>query len=376
MAEPFKFRDKIVGWCGGHVGLLTRTRDVLTDAAYRPAPDVKEPALRLHVWNAMAAVVEHDIRDPLTNALADHMDAVRSEYEVFEGEEPAEAGAAGEWHGGLNQAYEESFVGEVSGIMSPEVLHQTLHVAKASIEIVDAILAAPLHEPSKVAEMFGVTAEEMEALVAHAKQPDGPTPVSFGLADIARSVKARIAEGGDLLDLDEAVRTMFRTADRNEFAAAMAVITDDEAEQSAIFDFTETRPVDPDADSRDADEVLRLALAKEPPAAQTPPAAAAAPAERPRSRRARSTSAPVPTDRTRGAQQVLEGLAEYTSLTEEDVAKVIGVSRGMMVKYRDGATLFDPSPEQANALRKVISDYATEVIRVRDAFLAALPAEG
>lgn len=77
--------------------------------------------------------------------------------------------------------------------------------------------------------------------------------------------------------------------------------------------------------------------------------------------RRRAPSIESPTPYTEAAKGCLIALRDHTKVKDEVVAKALGVSRGSVIGYREGKTLWSPTPEQDKALHDLMQKEIDEL---------------
>ena len=391
MPTPLEFRALLPDMAGGRDSVLATARERLQtthkltkagDASNIPLPKVEK-----HVTDVIVEALRTRLFEPLSELLANHLQSVQDEYELMEGEAPEEPAAAKEWLHGLWTAHEEALTGEVRYTAGGEAALQALVWSEdfSSIELTQLMLSK-IGDVKRAFASMNISPGDIAGLVEVARgAPPAEAPEDgFGLADIADLVRARLAEGADLFELDEAVRTMLSTTDTESFDIAVALLTDDERIAGELFNFTEVRPVDPEADDLDAKAILEVASAveAEPEAPPAPPAASRtvgkgrSPSENKafvevvtrKAGRPRGGSEPVPDERSEAAQEILMAMCEFSGCTEVALAAALGVSRATMNNYRHGKALLQPTTAQAAALGKLLAKYLNGLQNAQETF--------
>ncbi len=361
----FKFRDDIPAMIGGREALLADVRQRLattrritnaSDASNIPADDV-----RRHVVRVVLDTIVVRLHLPLAQLLEAHMASAVDDYRLFAGNPAGAADAA--WFDGKHAALLEALDGEVSAILGPEALAAQIDLGAPASVIADAVLAQPI-DTAKALAACSIMTDDIEALVAEVRTPpqrESEEP-AFGLKDIAALVRAKLAAGGDPLELDQAVRDMFASETEASFLAASAVLTDQKPALAAIIAFLDTR--DPGQADADADLVMTLATAERAvqpgaiPEARVVTDQQALLEDEERRRRPAGRPRAVVTPLTDVALAALEAMRQYSSMAETPLAESIGITRGIMNNYIRGRTAWMPTEAQLDTLAALLKKYA------------------
>src|ERR1035437_9928352 len=269
MVAPLQFRARLSELAGGREAVLAKTRELLgsthklTKAG--SAAKIATKKVEKHVVDVVVDAIRQQLHDPLSELIADHLQAVRDEYELMEGEGSGELSDP-LWYDGLYVAQFDALRGEVESTVGIGKLQKLVHGAELTSLDLTAALLEKIKDPKLALKALSIAPKDIDALVIDAIGPEPREGQEFSLNDIADMVRARLADGADLFDIDEALRTMFTTNSMEAFDDAVALLTTNKDVAKQLFDFTEGRPVDSKNDERDSAEVMELATGPVPEA--------------------------------------------------------------------------------------------------------------
>lgn len=309
MTDTFKFRARIPELCGGREAVVAEisrrlhTTHRITQAA--DASKISDASARAHVDKVLSTVVPDLLGASVAELLDTHLTAVGEEYELFNGECPAEEAAAHVWQKELLRTILESLKGEVESVIGPQVLSAMVYQQCAIDELARAIVSKPIEDFGRAWEALGIGDDVQRSLAIHARQ----------------------------------------LPPREDAAAEEADVPDDyltpEVKMSDLPN-TETNADGPDIPHSPKDNRAKAQAAKAK-----------------RKRAARSAGEPNPI--SHAAQELLEAILEHTGVSEAGLAEKLGMSRTQMNNYRTGYTVWRPTPEQTRAMRLYVDEVTASI---------------
>ena len=264
MAEPFSFLDRIDQLVGEPAGIVTEARETLMRAG--SWADDHPELVRVAVFAALLEAVNRRLREPLAQALYEHFETVKAEFEMLEGECPDTATAKTAWHVTLKvQIAEELMLSEVGQLLgNAGVIKDVLGDTCSADRVADAVLAVPVVDPMPVLTRIGVTDAAVGALVTELLEPE-PVAVAApdALAGLVLLVGAHLDCGGDAAIASEAVGYLLCEDDELLRATGLDLLELEGDDRAAVESFCEVRDYsDPALCAADAAEVVRRATEK------------------------------------------------------------------------------------------------------------------
>lgn len=359
MVEPLKFRDRIPEMVGGRDGVLATARDMLrTTHPLTRASDpsrIERDSARRHVVETVLAAVQARLREPLAALLDDKVREVREEIYFLEGEDHSRD---------LRPEIHEALRGEVwgdGGVLSETEYESAVRTCVDAAAMASTILAKPITDKARALAAVGVTTD-IEALVDEATAPpaegthasDRTEPYfsapSRGLRvdlpsgddGIALTTISHFAAAEQLRQLTGEDHGPWTTVEGEDFDLSRSDAKWFAGPSAAVL-FRDGERREDWVDVEDRIERERKTIA---------------PVEMTRKRGRALAEGEEQTPLARAMVAALDVLCEQTSMTEAEVAGLVGVSRAQMNNYRKGKTAWEPTGEQRYEIKETLRQRA------------------
>lgn len=344
---------------GGRDAVLSATKDMLhsthplTKAGN--ASNVDPDSARRHVIDTILAASVKRLMEPLAEDLRVHMNAVRDEFEMMEGERPENNEHARQaWLAGLYGMIGETFRGQIVGILGEPKLDALMAMHAPPRVIAEALIVRPIVDKGRALKALELTPGDIEALTIEAGIP------VEALAATRAGALANSKDNGPMPDVEwvepDSDATPGEWAEGEPAEKIDWDAVEDTAESAPVFATSEASSIDWDTPTAPA----------EPASADINWDAPTDEATEGEGEKRRMRGRAIPLGGKHGPLAALmveavEALCNFTSATEAEVATAINVSRAQMNNYRKVKTVWEPTPTQCKALATKLSRYHSAI---------------